>query len=154
MAPTTASSTGSRPSPTHTVVATLAALGVAAGGILHLRIWDRDYRHLPSLVPGVKVVQAGFPIDFALSIALAVAVLAFAFGLLRGPVGRLAVLAAGALQVGALVALLLSREASLLGWKEHVWDTNAEQVLVTELVGLVLVVATLVLDVRRSTRPS
>ena len=135
-----------------TIVATLAAVGVAAGGILHFQIWNDRYRgsKLPDgVVPGAWVVKKGFPINSALSIILAVTLLAFAFAFIPR-IGRFAVLAAGALELGSIVFLVLSREASIFGWKETGWDVDAKRVLVVEIVSGLLLAAALVLDMRRA----
>ena len=152
MANTTTPPAGaSRVSPV-TVVATLAAIGVAAGGILHYQIWNDRYRgsKLPDgVVPGAWVVKKGFPINFALSIILAVVLLAFAFAFIAR-IGRFALLAAGGLELGSIVFLVLSREASIFGWKETGWDADAKRVLVVEIVSGVLLAGALLLDMRRA----
>jgi len=122
------------------VLRILAAVGVLAGGALHLRIWDEDYREIPDgAVPGLWVVQDGFPVNAGLSLLLAIGVLVFA----RRPIVWLAALM---LQLGSIIALVLSREASIFGWKEPDWSSDAKTVLLVEVATSAVLVLLLALD--------
>ncbi len=146
---TPTSSSSSRFTPV-TAVAGLSALGVLYGGILHFQIWKSDYKDIPDgAVPGLWVVKKGFPINAAVSVVLAIALLLFAVGVIVR-LGKLAVLGAAAVELGSIIALVLSRKASIFGWKETGWDGDAKKVLVTEIVSVVLLVATLFLDYHRN----
>ena len=69
--------------PASPLLLALAAL-VAAGGYVHLREWLGSYRSLPSAVPGAAVVKVGFPITAAISVVLAVVLVATALGTRAG----------------------------------------------------------------------
>ena len=146
---TTATPSASRFSIT-TIPAVLAAIGVAAGGVLHLQIWRSDYKPIPDgAVPGLWVVKKGFPINAGVSFVVALVLLAFAFGFVVR-VGRLGLLAAVGVEAGSIAALVLSREASIFGWKEPDWSSDAKKVIVVEIASVVLAIVTLAVDMRRS----
>lgn len=148
--PTTPTGSASRFSPV-TILALLAAAAVAAGGVLHVLLWDERYRtadQLPSEVPGAWVVKTGFPVNGALSILLALVLAAFAFGFIIR-LGRLAVLGAIALEVGSIVALVLSNGDGFFKWTEK-GDSDSSRVLRLEIAAIVLLVATLLVDMVRS----
>lgn len=132
-----------------TALRVAGALLVLAGGLLHLRIWGSDYRDIPSDagLPGLWVVKTGFPVNAALSVVLAIAVVAFA----RRPIVWLA---AFGLELGSIVALVLSRESSIFGWSEPLWSSDAKTVLVVEILAAVALGVLLVADFARSASPS
>lgn len=145
---TTPTGSASRFSPV-TILALLAAAAVAAGGVLHFLLWDDRYREVPDdAVPGLWVVKQGFPVNGALSILLALVLVAFAFGFIVR-LGRLAVLGAIALEVGSIVALLLSNGDGFFKWME-IGDSDSSRILRLEIAAIVLLVATLVTDIIRS----
>jgi hypothetical protein len=109
------------------ITAIVAAALVAAGGIAHLAIWDDRFRDLPSTIPGIDTVQKGFPVNAAVSLALAVALVAL-------PRRRVVALGALGLQLGSIFALVDAREWTLLGWEERGYDAAARNVLILELV--------------------
>ncbi|MGI8757611.1 MAG: hypothetical protein ACR2MB_17495 [Acidimicrobiales bacterium] len=117
----------------------LAALAVLAGGLLHLKIWNSDYRDLPKEVPGWWVVKVGFPVNAASSVVIALALALVAFGAVVA-LRRFIVPAALALEVGSIAALVQSRRGTIFRWSEKGWTTNAKQVLIVEIVGTVLLV--------------
>lgn len=119
------------------------ALAVVAGGALHLRIWDQDYRDLPEgAIPGLWVVQTGFPVNAAVSVVVAAAMFAVALGALAR--GRVVVLATAlAVQIGSTVALVASRGPGIFGWTEKGYSGDAGSILVLEIVAVVLIVAAL-----------
>lgn len=119
-----------------------AAVGVAAGGLLHLQIWADAKRDIPAQVPGVWVVQEGFLLNVAASILVALALLTVAFRPAT-PGGRLALIAALAVEAGSIAALVLSRGPGIFGWSEKGWDGDAKQVLAVEVVALLLAGAAL-----------
>lgn len=124
-----------------------SAVGVLAGGLLHLKIWNSDYRTeelLPSEVPGSWVVKTGFPINAVVSVVVAAAIAACAFGLIR--VIRPYILPiALAVEVASIGALIASRQSSIFDWSEKGYDGDAKLVLVVEIVTIVLLIAAAVL---------
>ena len=126
-----------------TFVRLLAALAVLGSGVLHLKIWNSQYKGdlLPSSFPGAWVVKTGFPAQAAVCVAL-VALLLF----VRRPIVWVAALL---VQVGSVAALVLSREASIFGWKEPVWNSDAKQVLGVEVVAVLALIVLFILDYQR-----
>jgi hypothetical protein len=120
----------------------IAALFVLAGGYVHLREWQDTYRFLPAIVPGRDVVRIGFPVNAALSLVLA---LALVLTTLRfRPLAPLVLAGAILFEAGSLAAVVISRNASLFGWMESVWTLGANQSVALEigaLVNLGLVIA-------------
>lgn len=145
--------------PHHTPLALVAwlaaAVGVLAGGLLHLKIWNSDYRTLPGggVIPGAWVVKVGFPINAAVSVLVAVAVGLTAFGLVAA-IRRFVIPVALAVEVASIAALVASRQSSIFSWTEKGYDTHAKQVLVVELVTVVLLVAAAVLPTALRRRSS
>lgn len=112
----------------------VAAVGVLAGGVWHLLLWFDRYRELPSQIPGVEVVKLGFPVNAALSVAVAVALVAL-------PGRVIPVLAGLGLQAGSIAALVDSRTSTVLGWEESVWDTPAVGLLIVEVLTAAALIA-------------
>ena len=125
-----------------TPLALATAAFVAAGGFIHLREWWETYRDVPSSVPGSWVVRVGFPVDVALSV---VAVSALVGAVWTGR--RLAMVAGGilAFQVGASVAAVVSREASLFGWTENGYNAAVRQAFAVQAGAALCVVALMAL---------
>jgi hypothetical protein len=123
-----------------------SAVGVLAGGLIHLQIWNSTYRALPGggVIPGVWVVKVGFPINTAVSVLVAIALALCAFGMVP-VIRRFVIPIALALEVSSLGALIASRQASIFKWTEKGYDSNAKEVLVIEIVTVVLLVAAAVL---------
>ncbi len=115
-------------------LALAAAVFVLAGGWIHLTEWLDVYRDVPDGVPGAAVVRIGFPVNVAISVAAAGALLA---GIRRPRLLVPAVVAAALFQAGSLAALFVSRTGSLLGWEEPIWTTAAEQTRAVEIGALV-----------------
>ena len=136
-------SADARLSSVSSLVTGAGAVAVAAGGALHLKIWDQDYRDLPEgAIPGLWVVQTGFPINAAVSVVVAAAMLAVALGAVAR--GRHVVLATAlAVQIGSIVALVASRGPGIFGWSEKGYDGGADTILVVEIVAVVLILAAL-----------
>lgn len=124
------------------LLAAVAAVLVAAGGIAHYVIWDDRYRDLPEQVPGVDVVKLGMPVNVALSIAAAVLLVLL-------PRQRLVAAGALLLQLGSIFALVDGREWQLLGWEERGYDPAARNVLIVEVLASVVLVTLLVVQSRR-----
>jgi hypothetical protein len=122
---------------------------VAAGGLLHLNIWNDEKKDLPSQIPHVWVVQEGFLFNFAVSMVVAAAVVAVAFGAVP-VIRRYVIPAAIAVQIGSLAALILSRRSDFLGYQDKVWDTDAKQTLWLEIATLVVALIALAIDVARN----
>ncbi|MBA2625368.1 MAG: hypothetical protein H0U89_07170 [Acidimicrobiia bacterium] len=117
---------------------TLAAAGavlVLLNGLWHLLLWQDRYRDLPDQVPGVEIVQLGFPVQALVSVVLAVLLVAWP--------RRIVVLAAIVLELGSLFALVDARTATVLGWEENMWDNAAVGVLVVEILAVVVLGALL-----------
>lgn len=126
-----------------------SALGTLAGGLLHLQVWNSDYQDLPDgRIPGLWVVKTGFPINAVASVVVAAAVVAVAFGLLA-TVRRLAAPAALLLQLGSIVALVMSRGSGIFDWTEKGYGGDAKRILVVEIATSVLLVVTIVYAVAR-----
>lgn len=133
-----------------TTLRVVAAALVLAGGVIHYRLWNERYRHLPGQIPGVWVVKTGFPINAAASAVLALALIAVGFGAMsrwRLPV----VLAALGLELGSISFLVMSRVSAIFGWTEKGWDTAAKRALVVELLAAAALVG-VALDRNRSRR--
>ena len=126
-----------------------AALFTAAGGYIHVREWLETYRHLPASVPGSAVVRIGFPINAAVSFALAAALVATAYR-----AHRFQLLAIGAsilFEAGSLASLIISRTGSLFGWMEPVWTHGADQTRAVEIGALLCLAAVSVIAATHQT---
>lgn len=120
----------------------IAALFVLAGGYVHLREWQDTYRHLPSIVPGRDVVRLGFPANAAASVVLALALVLTTVRFRR--LAPFVIVGAIAFEAASLAAVVVSRNASLFGWMEHIWTLGANQSVALEigaLINLTLVIA-------------
>lgn len=117
-------------------LALVAGLLTLAGGVVHLREWLNVYRDLSADVPGSAVVRAGFPLNAAVSLVLASAlvVTAIVARRLALPV-RLATIVFMAL---SLVVLVLSRTVGVVGWMEEGWSPAAAQALAVEIAAVVV----------------
>ena len=116
-----------------------AAAYVLAGGFVHLREWLDLYRYLPASVPGSAVVRLGFPINVALSVMAAAALVFTARASTRW--AWMAVIGSVLFQAGSLAAVIRSRMGSLLGWSELGWTRAAKQSLLVEVAALAMLVA-------------
>lgn len=116
-----------------------AALFVAAGGFVHLREWLDIYRHVPADAAGSAVVRLGFPVNVAISLLVAVALVIC--GIRRSRFTPHVVVAAAVFQIGSLGALIATRTGSLLGWAEPSWTAGANQSLAVEVGALVALTA-------------
>ncbi|MEJ7584685.1 MAG: hypothetical protein WKF43_11510 [Acidimicrobiales bacterium] len=127
-----------------TGLSVVAAVLVLAGGIFHYQIWDSDYRSIPDgSVPGLDVVKIGFPVNAALSVLLAILLVVFA----RRPIVWLAGLV---FELACIVTLVLSRQASVFGWKEEGWSDDAKKVLLVEVLSAAILALLLAVDFARS----
>jgi hypothetical protein len=89
-------------------------------------------------VPGAAVVRVGFPVNAAVSVMLAVALLAT--GWRWKPFLTIVAASAFAFEaasLASLASLILSRTGSVLGWKEPVWTDGANQARLVEVIALV-----------------
>lgn len=126
------------------VLRLVAAALVLAGGVLHYQIWNDRYRDIPDgALPGLNVVKIGFPANAGVSVLLAILLVVFG----RRPIVWLAALL---FEAASLVALVLSRQASIFGWQETGWDSDAKKVLVVEVAAIVVLALLLVVDFARS----
>jgi hypothetical protein len=112
-----------------------AAAFVAAGGFIHLREWLDTYRNVPASVPGAAVVRVGFPVNAAVSLVVAIALLATLWRWTSQM--TVVALSAFAFEAASLASLILSRTGSVLGWKEPVWTDGANQARAVEIIALV-----------------
>ncbi len=128
-----------------------AALFVAAGGFVHLREWLDTYRHVPASAPGGAIVRVGFPVNAAVSVVVAVALVFCAVHRTRFAVRIVA--AAILFQAGSLAVLIRTRTGSFLGWSEPVWTLGAEQSRAMEVGALFSLLAALVIGVLHGARP-
>ena len=130
-----------------TVVRVVAAALVLAGGYIHYALWDEKYRDLPDQIPGVDLVQTGFPVNAAVSVVLAVLVVVVR--------RRIVVLAALVFEAASLAVLVLTRGPGLFDWVEKDdWGTDAMRTLTVEVAAMVVLVAVLVLERDRRARRS
>lgn len=120
-----------------------SAAYVAAGGYIHVSQWLDEYRFVPTSAPGAALVRLGFPVNGALSLVLAVVLVAAAVRLPRLVVP--AVVATMAFQAASLAFVVASRIGTVLGWSEPVWTTAAEQTRAVEIGALLTLSAALVL---------
>lgn len=116
-----------------------SAAYVVAGGYIHVSEWLGQYRFVPTSAPGAALVRIGFPVNAALSVVLAVVLLAAAVRLPRLVLP--AVVAAMAFQAASLAFLIGSRTGTVLGWSEPVWTTAAEQTRAVEIGALLMLAA-------------
>ena len=114
---------------------------------MHAREWFETYRDVPASVPGSEVVTIGFPVNVALSVVVAVALVVAA--LWRSTWLRPVAVAALVFQAGSMVALIVSHEASLLGWREPIYTAGAQQTLAVEAGAILCLAAALGLQALR-----
>ncbi len=118
-----------------------SAAYVVAGGYIHVSEWLAQYRFVPTSAPGAALVRIGFPVNAALSVVLAVVLVAAAVRLPRLVVP--AVVGTMAFQAASLVFVIGSRIGTVLGWSEPAWTMAAEQTRAVEI-GALLTLATAV----------
>ncbi len=128
------------PTTRHRVPLVLAAAAfIAAGGYVHLREWLDTYRHVPSDAAGSFVVRIGFPVNAAISLLVAVALVATLFVARR--FSHYVVAGAVSFQVASLGILVATRTGSVLGWTEPIWTPGADQTRAVEIGALVALAA-------------
>ncbi len=125
-----------------------SAAYVVAGGYIHVSEWLEQYRFVPTSAPGAALVRIGFPVNAALSVVLAVVLVAAAVRLPRLVVP--AAVGTMAFQAASLTFVIGSRIGTVLGWSEPVWTTAAEQTRAVEIGALLTLAAAVV--VHRSAR--
>lgn len=125
-----------------------SAAYVVAGGYIHVREWLGVYRFVPTSAPGAPLVRIGFPVNVALSMVLAVVLVAAAVRLPRLIVP--AVVGTMAFQAASLAFLIGSRIGTVFGWSEPVWTAAAAQARGVEIGALLTLAAAVV--VHRSGR--
>lgn len=128
-----------------TIAQLLAAAAVAAGGLVHLQIWNASKREIPSSVPGVWVVQEGFLLNVAASLVVALALVATAFGVLQA-IRRHVIPAASGVEFGSIAVLVLSRGPGIFGWSEKGYDADAKKILTVEIVAVIVSLVALALS--------
>lgn len=129
-----------------TILRVSAAALVLAGGYIHYRVWDQQYKDLPSQVPGRWVVRTGFPINAAASLLFALALIAVGVPLLAR-LHHLVVVGALGLELGSIAILVITRYKALFGWLEkHDWGTDPKRAIAVEIAAVVALLAVLVFD--------
>lgn len=116
-----------------------SAMFVAAGGYVHLREWLGLYRHIPADSPGAAVVRIGLPINAAVSLVFALALVFCAWRLSR--FAPLVVAGAALFQLGSLGMLIATRRATVLGWMEPTWTGGPSLSRAVEIGALVSLAA-------------
>lgn len=130
-----------------------SAAYVVAGGYIHVSEWLDVYRFVPTSAPGAALVRIGFPVNAALSVVLAVVLVAAAVRLPRLVVP--AVVGTVAFQAASLAFVIGSRIGTVFGWSEPAWTTAAEQTRAVEIGALLTIAAAVVVHrAARSYPPS
>ena len=125
---------------------------VLAGGFIHYRIWQQQYKDLPAPVPGRWVVRTGFPVNAAASLVLALALIAVGLPALAR-LRRLVVVGALAFEIGSIAVLVTTRSRSVFGWLEKGdWGTNPTRTIRVEIVTVAALLAVFVFDRARPRR--
>jgi hypothetical protein len=120
------------------ILALAGAVLIIGSAIIHLRLWAQGYS-------GISVIGPLFLAQGVVSIPFAVAL-----GVFR----RLGLIVAGAgLMAGTVVALVLSAEIGLFGFKDSFAAPYAGMSLVTEIAGAVVLLAAAALVVAGRLRP-
>jgi hypothetical protein len=131
--------------PIISVVRSLAALLILAGGLIHLHLWDGDHRNVDNV--GVM-----FLLNAVSSIVIAVVLVTWRHWI--------PVLAAFGLVIGSLVAFGISRVdweiLGFAGFDENGWNPSPEAAaaVIVEIVAAVLLVGLLAASVTPAVRPS
>lgn len=115
-----------------------AAVFVLAGGWIHLREWLDTYKDIPAQVPGSFVVRLGFPVDAAVSLVAAAALVFIAVRVVSPRLALLITASTVAFQVSALVVLIATRYGSVFQWNEAEWTPGAQQSLAVELGAVIM----------------
>ncbi len=119
---------------------------VLAGGFIHYRLWQQEYKALPSAVPGRWVTRTGFPINAATSLVLAVALIAVGFSLFVR-LRPLVLLGALGLELGSIAMLAITRYHAVFGWIEKGdWGTGPKRTIAVEILAVVSLLAVVVFD--------
>lgn len=108
-----------------------AALFTLAGGYVHLREWLDGYRDVPASVPGSFLVRVGFPVNAAVSVAIAAALVYCAVR--RTGLAAFVVVGAALFQAGSLAVVILTRIGTVFGWTEPIWSRGADQSRAVEI---------------------
>ena len=116
---------------------------ITAGGYIHLREWLETYRDVPSEAPGAFIVRIGFPLNAAVSLLLAIALVATVFVVRRFQ--PLVVASAFLFQAGSLAVLIGTRIDTVFGWTEPGWTTGASQTRAVEIAAMMCLPGALVL---------
>lgn len=135
-----------------TILRVSTAALVLAGGFIHYRLWQEEYKDLPAVVPGRWVARTGFPINAASSLLLAVALIAIGFSLFAR-LRPFVLLGALGLELGSIAMLVTTRYRAVFGWLEKAdWGTGPKRTIVVEILAVVGLLAVIVLD--RDRRPA
>lgn len=120
------------------ILALIGAVLIIGSAIIHLRLWAQGYSSISVIGP----------------LFLAQGIVSILFAVVLGLFRRLWLMVAGAgLMAGTLVALVLSAEIGLFGFKDSFAAPYAGMSLVTEIAGAVVLLAAAVLVVAGRPRP-
>jgi len=131
-----------------TVLRVSTAAFVLAGGFIHYRLWQEQYKDLAATVPGRWVTRTGFPINAASSFVLAVGLIAIGFSLFAR-LRPLVLLGALALELGSIAMLVTTRYRAVFGWKEPDWGDwsgGPKRTIVVEILAVLGLLAVIVFD--------
>ena len=127
-----------------------AAALVLAGGFIHYRLWQQQYKDLPAAVPGRWVTRTGFPVNAGLSVLLALGLIAMGFPLFAR-LRPFVLLAAIAFELGSIAMLVTTRYRAVFDWIEkHDWGTGPKRAIGVEIAAVVALLAVVVFDRDRS----
>ncbi len=133
-----------------TILRVSAAALVLAGGFIHYRLWQQQYRDLPSAVPGRWVVRTGFPINAASSLLLALGLIAIGFSLFAR-LRPFVLLSALGLELASIAMLVTTRSRAVFDWIEKDdWGTGPKRTITVEIAAVVALLAEIVFDRVRS----
>lgn len=129
-----------------TILRVSTAVLVLAGGFIHFRLWQQQYKDLPAAVPGRWVVRTGFPVNAASSVLLALGLLAVGFRLFAR-VRLLVLVGALAFEAGSIAILSTTRYRAVFGWLEKGdWSTGPKRAIAVEILAVLALLAVLVTD--------
>lgn len=129
-----------------------AAAFTAGGGYVHLAEWLDTYRDVPAEAPGSWLVRIGFPVNTAVSLVAAVALVLAATRLpkLAAP----AIVGTFLFQAASLAFLIGSRTGTVLGWTEPIWTPGAERSRALELAAMAALLAAVAIRPARRATPA
>jgi len=129
-----------------TILRVSTAALVLAGGLIHYRLWQEQYKDLPAAVPGRWVTRTGFPINAASSLLIAMALIAIGFSLF-GRLRPFVLLGAVVFELSSIAMLVTTRYRAVFDWIEKDdWGTGPKRAIVVESVAVLALLAVIVFD--------